>query len=158
VFFYKTKRMKTRILFYLLCSILFACNPQVSTEDNSMKIDSIIINKEQIENTVVIDTNEYVCVGTEPFYQIKISEKENIIDFYKPMEQDTIHFLFSKPVTYNGVVTFISTDLRAENKINIQIKNENCSDGMSEKQFKHSTEIMLNDKKYKGCALKLGEQ
>lgn len=151
--------MKKIIFLFLSSALLFACSPQVTTENRTMKVDSVIIKNDTIKrpDIIILRNYEYTCIGTEPFYQIKISEKENLIDFYNPMGQDTIHFPFSKIEMEDGSITFISEDEKANNKIRIKIKDEECSDGMSEKHYHHSTEIILNTKTYKGCAIKFGE-
>lgn len=95
--------------------------------------------------------SDYWGTGTEPFWQLQISEKENLIDFYNPMEQKTTHFLYSKPEIKNGITIYSSSD--KENKINIIIKKEKCN-GAIDSQYDYSVQITLNDKKYSGCASK----
>jgi uncharacterized membrane protein len=101
---------------------------------------------------------DFWCMGNEPFWQLQISEKENLIDFYDPMEQKTIHFNYSKAVMTNSITINSASDKTLKNKISISIKNEKCSDGMSDKQYNYKVEITLNDKKLNGCAVKFGEK
>ncbi|MGZ4048193.1 MAG: hypothetical protein ACXVNN_02455, partial [Bacteroidia bacterium] len=89
------------------------------------------------------------CFGTEPFWQIQISEKENLIDFYDPMEQKTTHFIYSKPEIKDGITTYTSSDKK--DRISIAIKKEKCN-GAIDPQYDYSVLVTLNDKKYNGCA------
>lgn len=100
---------------------------------------------------------DYWCMGNEPFWQIQISEKENLIDFYDPMIPKFYHFIFSK-AEINGVATIYNAEDKANNnKIKITITKENCSDGMSERRYNYSSEVVLNGKTYKGCAIAYGD-
>lgn len=98
---------------------------------------------------------EYWCMGNEPFWQLQISEKENLIDFYDPMEQKTVHFNYSKSQIKNGNVIYSAKN--GIDTIEIKIKKEKCSDGMSEKKYNNSVTVQLNNKIYKGCAVAFGE-
>lgn len=98
---------------------------------------------------------EYWCMGNEPFWQIQISEKENLIDFYEPMEQKTIHFEYVKSQLKNEGIYYSTKN--ETNSIEIKIKKEKCSDGMTEKKYNYSAVVLLNDKNYSGCAIAQGE-
>ncbi len=101
-------------------------------------------------------TYDYWCMGNEPFWQVQISEKENLIDFYDPMIPKFYHFNFQKGKIEGNKTVYNSED-KTSNSIQISITNEKCSDGMSERQYNYSSEIILNGKTYKGCAIKFGE-
>jgi uncharacterized membrane protein len=101
---------------------------------------------------------DFWCKGNEPFWQLQISEKENLIDFYDPMQQKTTHFPYSKQEIKDGIVQYNSKDEKLKNNILIRIKKEECSDGMSEKKYNYSVQVVLNGSNYKGCALKYEEQ
>jgi uncharacterized membrane protein len=97
---------------------------------------------------------DFWCIGTEPFWQVQISEDEQLIDFYNPMEQTTRHFLYAEPQVKDGVVSYMSEEAdNPKNKISIRIFNEKCSDGMSDKQYSYRAEVIL-DRRYTGCAVK----
>lgn len=92
---------------------------------------------------------DYWCTGTEPFWQLQISQKENLIDFYDPMQQKTTHFSYSSPELNGDIAKYISSD--KENKISVTIKKEKCN-GATDNQYDYSAEVVLNGKKYAGCA------
>lgn len=99
----------------------------------------------------------YWCMGNEPFWQIQISEKENLIDFYDPMIPKTYHFNFSKATIEGNKTVYTTEDKANSNTIKITIINEKCSDGMSERKYNYSSEVVLNGKNYKGCAIAFAE-
>ena len=101
---------------------------------------------------------DYWCIGNEPFWQIQISEKENLFDFYDPMIPKTYHFNFSKAKIEGAKTIYTAEDKTNNNTIKITIANEKCSDGMSERKYNYSSEVVLNGKIYKGCAIAFGEE
>lgn len=100
---------------------------------------------------------DYWCMGNEPFWQIQISEKENLIDFYDPMIPKFYHFSFSKAEIKGNQKIYSAEDKANNNKIKITIVNEKCSDGMSERNYKNKSEVVLNGTTYRGCAIAYGE-
>jgi len=100
---------------------------------------------------------DYWCIGTEPFWQVQISEKENLIDFYDPMIPKFYHFIFTKAEKNTGTTIFSAEDKANTNKIKITITNEKCSDGMSERNYQYKSEVVLNGKTYNGCAMAFGD-
>ena len=100
---------------------------------------------------------DYWCMGNEPFWQIQISEKENLIDFYDPMIPKFYHFSFSKAEIKGNQKIYTAEDKVNNNKIKITIVNEKCSDGMSERKYKNKAEVVLNGTVYNGCALSFSE-
>ncbi|MES2140711.1 MAG: hypothetical protein V4511_13465 [Bacteroidota bacterium] len=98
---------------------------------------------------------DYWCMGNEPFWQVQISENENLIDFYDPMIPKFYHFVFSKAEIKGNQKVYTAEG--SGNKIKITIVNEICSDGMSERIYKNRSEVVLNGKTYKGCAVAYGD-
>ncbi len=100
---------------------------------------------------------DYWCMGNEPFWQIQISGKENLIDFYDPMIPKFYHFIFSKAEMKGGTTIYNAEDKASNNKIKVTITNEKCSDGMSERNYHYKSEVVLNSKTYNGCAMAFGD-
>lgn len=98
---------------------------------------------------------EYWCMGNEPFWQVQISEIENLIDFYDPMEQKTIHFDYVKSENKNGLAIYAAKN--ESSSIELKIKNEKCSDGMSEKKYNYSVTVKVDNKTFSGCAVAFGK-
>lgn len=100
-------------------------------------------------NTCIL--SDYWVLGMEPFWQLQISAKEGLIDFYNPMEQSTVHFDYANPTVTNNITTYSSSS--DGNTIKIVIKKEKCN-GAVDKQYEYSATIQLNGKNYSGCAIK----
>ncbi|MES2591289.1 MAG: hypothetical protein V4608_05350 [Bacteroidota bacterium] len=115
-----------------------------------------IVSAEQKNDKNTCIPYDYWCMGNEPFWRIQISEKENLIDFYDPMVPKFYHFKFSAPVIAKGTVIYTSED--KGNKIKITVISAKCSDGMSDREYKYSSEVILNGAAYKGCAVKYGDK
>jgi len=113
----------------------------------------IKIEHKNFRNTCI--AYDFWCMGTEPFWTIQISQKENLIDFYDPMAQKTYHFKYNEPVVEKNNINYKSSN--KTDQIRIQIRKEACSDGMSETNFNYSAEINLNGNTFRGCAIKFGE-
>jgi len=110
------------------------------------------MEQKNYKNTCI--ASDYWCTGIEPFWLIQISKEEDLIDFYNPMEQKTVHFVYKKPDVKNGLTVYNSTD--GENKISVAIKKEKRNGGI-DKQYDFSVQVQLNEKKYNGCAIKYGD-
>ncbi len=123
--------------------------------DNSNIIIKKIISAEQKYYKNVCIPYDFWCVGNEPFWQVQISAKENLIDFYDPMNQKYYSFNYMVSKVENKIAIY-----QAQTKsdtIKITINKGKCNDGMSDKEYNYSAEILLNGKKFKGCAIKYGE-
>lgn len=101
------------------------------------------------KNTCI--TSDYWGFGSEPFWLLQISKKEDLIDFYNPMEQTTTHFHYSAPATKNELVVYSAEE--NGNKINIIIKKEKCN-GAIDPQYEYSVKVELNGRIMSGCARK----
>lgn len=122
--------------------------------DGELTVDSIFsVEGKNFRNTCI--PYDFWCIGTEPFWNIQISKIENLIDFYDPMEQKKYHFEYSDPKNEKNSIVY--TAKNKTDKIQITIKAEACSDGMSERNYQHAAEINLNENTFKGCAIKYGE-
>ena len=100
-----------------------------------------------IPKDIVVDTAR--CFGTEPFWDVKISEKNGTIIF-NDVSSEVVHKLpYLKP-KIEGEQAIYET-VEGKNALKITLKREKCSDGMSDIEHKYSSEIVFNGKKYKGC-------
>lgn len=112
-----------------------------------------VLQAEQKNDKNTCITFDYWCRGNEPFWIVQVSEKENLIDFYNPMEQKYYHFSFSKPETKQNVTMYTAEDKAGNHKIKITVAAETCSDGMSELTYPYKSEVVLDGTTYKGCAV-----
>ena len=96
---------------------------------------------------------DFWCLGNEPFWNVQISEKENLIDFFNPMEEKLIHFVYSKPEEKGNSKIYTAENKADGHKIIVTITNGKCSDGMSEREYPCSSKVVLDGTTYTGCAV-----
>ena len=118
---------------------------------NELTVKEVVVAEQKNEENTCIPF-DYWCMGNEPFWRVQISEKENLIDFYNPMEQKYFHFSFSKPEIKHNSTIYTAED-KAGHKIKITISPEKCSDGMSERSYSFKSEAVLDGTTFKGCAV-----
>lgn len=119
------------------------------TQGNDLMIDSVeaVAQKNAQNNCLPF---KFWCTGTEPFWTLEISETENLIELYLPMEQRYIRYPYSEGKSEGNKTVYKLTD--EKNSLNIVISKSPCSDGMSEKNYTHKVELLLNGQLMQGCA------
>ncbi len=123
--------------------------------NNDLSVKEVVQAEQKNESNTCIPY-DYWCMGNEPFWRVQISEKENLIDFFNPMENTYSHFNFSKPEIKQNSTVYTAES--GANKIKITITNEKCSDGMSERDYQYKSEAVLNGTVYKGCAVNASQK
>lgn len=96
---------------------------------------------------------DYWCLGNEPFWNVQVSEKENLIDFFSPLEEKQYHFVYTKPEEKGKSKIYTSENTVDGHKIKVTITTGNCSDGMSEREYPYSSKVVLDGTTYTGCAV-----
>lgn len=100
---------------------------------------------------------EFILLGTEPFWSVEIIPDENIIAFKDVSTEKSYLFPYSKPEIKSNEYTY-HTQNKSGDDFNIIIRKENCNDGMSDRNYLHSSEITINGKAMTGCAVKKGDK
>lgn len=95
---------------------------------------------------------EFWCTGTEPFWSLLISEAETGI-FMKMLgeEQGRVFFWSGAQKSGNSWI-YNTTDTDTGEKLRIVVRQETCSDGMSDRVFQYSAELTLGGQQLLGCA------
>lgn len=119
---------------------------------NELTVKEVVLAEEKNEKNTCVPF-DYWCMGNEPFWRVQISEKENLIDFYNPMEQKYVHFSFSKPEIKQNSTIYTAEEKGGKHKIKITISPEKCGDGMSERSYSFKSEAVLDGTTFKGCAV-----
>jgi uncharacterized membrane protein len=99
---------------------------------------------------------EFTCLGTEPFWSIKISPSEGV--FYKNPSEETGQFFewAAAAVAANGNSWNYALKSK-QGSLNILIRKEKCADGMSDRQYSYTVDVAIGGKRLKGCAIRYGE-
>lgn len=100
---------------------------------------------------------EFIALGNEPFWSIDIIPNEKRIIFKDAGNEKVYEFIYLPATIKDGVYRYQAINSKNE-KLDIIIREEKCSDGMSDRQYNYSAEIKLNGDLFKGCAIKKGEQ
>ncbi len=100
---------------------------------------------------------EFIALGNEPFWSVDIIPQERRI-ILKDVGQEKVYEFFYAPQTVSGGIHRYESTNPARDKLIIEIREEKCSDGMSDRQYNYSAEVRLNERLLKGCAIKKGEQ
>ncbi len=100
---------------------------------------------------------EFIAMGNEPFWSLDIIPSEKRIVLKDVAEEKVTEFFYS-PANFSADTYQYSTTNPKNEKLEVLIRKENCSDGMSDRQYNYSAEIGLNGKILKGCAIKKGDK
>lgn len=143
-------------------SIFIKVIGNIKLKENKTKNPAIVVKKVMVVEQKNYRNNcipyDYWCMGNEPFWQVQISEKENLIDFFDPMMPRFYHFAFSKAVIKGNTTKYIAEDKEAKSKIEITVSKEKCSDGMSEREYNYKSVVVLDGTAYNGCAVSFGDK
>jgi len=100
---------------------------------------------------------EFIALGNEPFWSVDIIPNERRIVFKNVGEEKALEFIYA-PAKVNGGVHRYEAKSPSNKKLVVEIRQEKCSDGMSDRQYKYSAEVTIDGKIYKGCAIKKGDK
>ena len=99
---------------------------------------------------------EFIALGNEPFWAVDIIPTEQQI-VLKDVGADKVYQFPYQPANIGGGVHRYETTNGAKDKLVIVIREEPCSDGMSDSQYSYSAEIVINGRILKGCAIRKGD-
>lgn len=137
-----------------------AAPPQLATRgfDSTITIDEILtFEQKNYRNTCI--PYDFWALGNEPNWSLQVSQKEGIIAL-KDYSNNSVYLFeyFSPKVVNDEVYTYNSNNYANQTSINIVIKKQQCSDGMSENQDQYSVSVLINGRRYNGCAIRGGEE
>ena len=163
----------------LIVFAIWGCNNNAtSTTNNSVESTKTTekdapINTKNIDTTTTsqgnasindIDLTKINFSGTEPFWNIKFENDYAI--YTSPVELDGIKVFYKKNIgdnnnlKLNDAITKISDKeykllgIMKKTKVEITIKNEKCSDGMSAENSTYKIILLRDKEKYEGCGSK----
>ncbi len=91
---------------------------------------------------------KFTCLGTEPFWYVKIEPDSGII--YNQMDEGITRYPYSLPKK-EGDKTIFESSLSGS-KIKITIYAEQCSDGMSDEMYPYVSKVEKDKTILSGCA------
>ncbi len=124
-----------------------------STEgsDNVLKINKLV-KLEQKDWDGYCMGFEFVIFGSQPFWAVEISPKEQYIDFNDEANLKYHHFKYVKPVIEGETRTYETVSFDGQETLKIVIKKGQCKDDSNPKPYPFSGQVILNGKIYNGCA------
>lgn len=100
---------------------------------------------------------EFIILGNEPFWSLDIIPDEQRIVLKEAGMDKVTEFIYTPSKVDNGVYRYDASN-PARDKLSVTIRKENCSDGMSDRQYSYAADLVVNGKVYKGCAIKRGDR
>lgn len=98
---------------------------------------------------------EFVALGNEPFWSLDIIPAEKIIALKDLAADKTYVFPYkAAKLTENSFIYDLFNDKKETMKV--VITKQTCSDGMSDREYQYSSQVSINGKLLKGCAIKKG--
>ena len=111
--------------------------------------DCALNHSESIWQAAALRGAHFRAVGNEPGWHLELEYGEQLL-LVTNYGEESYSFLtpdIQKPADYP-----VSYDLQAgENRLQIVIRNEQCIDNMSGKEFPFSAEVVINDQTLRGC-------
>lgn len=101
---------------------------------------------------------EFWCSGTEPFWDLEISQAEGGLFYQDASRQVGTKYAWTAPKTDGNTWTYTApatTD--GQPAIRVVIKKEAANNGMSDITFNYSAELTVGGEKRKGVAIRWGE-
>ena len=74
----------------------------------------------------------------------------------KDLGENKVYQFPYRLATIVGGVHRFETSNGAKDRLLIEIRQESCSDGMSDNHFNYSAAVVINGRRLKGCAVKKG--
>jgi uncharacterized membrane protein len=99
---------------------------------------------------------EFIALGNEPFWAVDIVPAEQQIVLKDLGENKIYQFPYQTANVGGGVHRFEASN-PLKDQLVIVIRDEPCSDGMSDNQYDYSAEVVINGRTLKGCAVKKGK-
>ncbi|MBA2407250.1 MAG: hypothetical protein H0V65_04565 [Chitinophagales bacterium] len=120
--------------------------------------DSTLIVKETLtfeqknyKNTCI--PYDFWALGTRPDWSLQISEKESIIALKDFSNNRVYVFSYYAPKIVNDGYTYHSNNFANQTSIKATFKQQQCSEDTAGNKYSYSVSVLMNGKKYNGCAI-----
>ena len=126
-----------------------------SEYDNVLVVTEVVKTEAKNLRTECYDY-EFIALGNEPFWALDIVPTEQQMVLKNVGENKVYQFPYQAANIGGGVHRF-ETSNGAKDKLVVVIREETCSDGMSDNVYRYSAEVVINGVTLKGCAVKKGD-
>ncbi len=147
---------RPKLLAATILLLVLACTPSTPRHENSrgsappatfkgIPSDSLLRTHE------LVDSLELELLGTEPFWNVVITRAG--IVYRDPEHPSGIRFPYEIPSSV-GTRLLISSSRRdsTPRAIRLSVEERECSDGMSDRQYRYASEVRLDSLDLHGCA------
>lgn len=100
---------------------------------------------------------EFWCSGTEPFWDLEISQAGAGLFFQDMGQQKGIKYAWTAPKIEGDMWTYESPATDGQPALRVVIKKEKANNGMSDVTYNYSSELTIGNEKRKGVAIRWGE-
>jgi uncharacterized membrane protein len=101
---------------------------------------------------------EYVALGNEPFWSLEIIPHEKRIVFKDIGAQKVYEFPYAPATSVQGGARYEVRSADRRNSMEVNLREQVCSDGMSDRRYNYAATVLLNGKTFAGCAIRKGER
>lgn len=101
---------------------------------------------------------EFIALGNEPFWSLEIIPIEERIVLKDVGAGKVYQFPCISSSSKDGIIRYEATSFDKKSKIDIRIKKESCSDGMSDQKYNYSSTVIIDGKILNGCVVKKGDR
>lgn len=124
--------------------------------ENVILVTEVVAAKQKSFNTDCFEY-DFIALGNEPFWSLDIIPSEKIL-VLKDVGTDKVHIFPYKPAKTSGNQSIYETSNDKNETLKAIIIKETCSDGMSDRVYNYSAQVVINGKALKGCAIKKGDK
>ena len=135
-------------------------NEQASAKgfDSTLTVKEILtFEQKNYRNTCI--PYDFWALGDVPNWSLQVSQKEGILAL-KDFTDGQVYLFeyFSPKVVNDEVFTYNSNNYANQTAISAVFKKEQCSDATSKNEYLFSASVVVNGKRFEGCAIKGLEQ
>jgi|GEM_PF-769934 len=124
--------------------------------ENVLMTTEVVAAKQKSFNTDCFKY-DFIALGNEPFWSLDIIPSEKIL-VLKDVGTDKTHVFPYKSATTSGNQIIYETSNNKNETLKAVITKATCSDGMSDRTYNYSAQVIINGKTLNGCAIKKGDK
>jgi uncharacterized membrane protein len=130
--------------------------PEIAAKgfDSIIRVDEILTFEQKNYRNACIPY-DFWALGNQPNWSLQVSEKEGILALKDYSNNEVYLFEYFAPKVVNDeVFTYNSNNYANQTSITAIFKKQACGDGVSNNQYQYSVSVLINGKRYTGCAIR----